>query len=422
MASLKVRSLWRGNIGIMMVTSGLWSFGGQMTWPFWSLYVLHLGGNYFHIGLLSAIGSVVSIIPAIFGGYLADTIGRKRMVYSMSFLLSVTVLIWFAAPSWHWLILATVFEAAAAGLRGPAFNSIIADSTVAETRAESYALTHIVPPLFGIFSPFIIGVYMDRLGIVPAQRNAYLILFVLSMAASLLRFRLLRETLPPEELEHVKASEILGETFSGMRETVKVMPRQLWILTVMGVLFGFGTAIGGLYWVTYATEDVIHLTNAQWGLISTANMLVSTIISLPFARLADQKGRLKLMMPSMLLTPLAIVAFVYSGNFYQVLVVGVTTTILGRMGAAASQALFTDYSLQEHRGRINALWSVIGTVQTFNIGTMSGSALGAAGNLLGGYLYGNITRASPLLVEAGLVAGAACVGLLFLKEPTERAG
>ena len=151
-------------------------------------------------------------------------------------------------------------------------------------------------------------------------------------------------------------------------------------------------------------------------------MLVSTIISLPFARLADQKGRLKLMMPSMLLTPLAIVAFVYSGNFYQVLVVGVTTTILGRMGAAASQALFTDYSLQEHRGRINALWSVIGTVQTFNIGTMSGSALGAAGNLLGGYLYGNITRASPLLVEAGLVAGAACVGLLFLKEPTERAG
>lgn len=25
------RSLWRGNIGVMMLTSGIWTFGGQMT-------------------------------------------------------------------------------------------------------------------------------------------------------------------------------------------------------------------------------------------------------------------------------------------------------------------------------------------------------------------------------------------------------
>ena len=417
----KSRSLWRGNIGVIMVTSGIWTFGGQMTWPFWSLYVIHLGGSYFHIGLLAAIGSVVSIIPAFFGGYLADTIGRKRMVYAMSFILSIDVLIWFAAPSWHWLILATVLEAVAAGLRGPAFNAIIADSTIADSRAESYALTHIVPPLFGIFSPYIIGVYMDRLGVVPAQRNAYLVLFAVSMAASLLRFRLLRETLPAEAREHVKASKILDETFSDMRETVKVMPRQLWVLTLIGVLFGFGIAVGGLYWVTYATEDVIHLTNAQWGLISTSNMLVSTVVSLPFAKLADRKGRLKLVLPSMLLTPLAIVAFVYSRSFPQTFAVGVTTTILGRMGASASQALFTDHSPREHRGRINALWSVVGTMQAFTISGMAGSALGAIGNLLGGFLYGNVSKALPLLLEAGMVASAAVVGVLFLKEPEERA-
>jgi len=421
MASGKARSLLRGNIGIMMLTSGIWTFGGQMTWPFWSLYVLHLGGSYFHIGLLSAVGSVVGIIPALFGGYLADTIGRKRMVYSMSFILSAATLIYLAAPSWHWLIPAVVLEFAAAGLRGPAFNALIADSTVADSRAESYALTHIVPPLFGIFSPYIIGVFMDRLGVVPAQRSAFIVLFVGSLAASLLRFRLLRETLPAEARERIKASKIFGETFSGIRETVRTMPRQLWVLTVMGVLFGFGTAVGGLFWVTYATEDVINLTNAQWGLISTSNMLVSTVVSLPFARLADRKGRLKLVLPSMLLTPIAIVAFVYSRSFLQVLAVGVSTTVLGSMSASASQALFTDHSPREHRGRINSLWSVIGTMQTFTIRGMSGSALGATGNLLGGFLYGNISKASPLLLEAGMVTSAAALGLLFLKEPEERA-
>lgn len=319
--------------------------------------------------MLSAIGSLFGILPALLGGYLADTIGRKRMAYTMSFLLSANALIYFAAPSWHWLLLASALNAIAAGLRGPAFNAIIADSTNAERRAESYALTYIVPPLFGILSPYLIGVYMDRLGVVPAQRGAYLVLFLGSLTASPLRFKFLRETLPSEVRERFRASKVLGGTFSGMRKTVKVMPKQLWVLTVMGTIFGFGAAVGGPFWVTYATEDVIHLSNAQWGLISTSNMLISTFVTLPFAHLADQKGRLKLVLPSMLLTPLVIAAFVYSRSFPQAFAVGVAASILSSMSAAAGQALFTDHSHRNHRGRINALLSVIGTMQTFTLGS-----------------------------------------------------
>jgi len=421
MASEKGRSLWRGNIGVMMLTSGIWTFSGQMTWTFWALYVLHLGGGYFHIGLLSAIGSLFGILPALLGGYLADTIGRKRMVYSMSLILSANALIYFAAPSWHWLIMAIAIDAVTSGLRGPAFNAIIADSTNAESRAESYALTHIVPPLFGILSPYLIGVYMDRLGVVPAQRGAYLILFITSLTASLMRFKFLRETLPTKVRGRVRVSRVLGETFSGMKETAKVMPRQLWVLTVMGILFGFGASVGNPFWVTYATEDVIRLSNAQWGLILTSNMIISTVVSLPFAQLADQKGRLKLVLPSMLLNPLVIVAFIYSRSFLQAFAVGVAATILSSMSASASQALFTDHSTRNHRGRINALLSVIGTMQTFTMGGMAGSLLGACGNLLGGFLYGNLSKASPLLLQAGMAAAAAIVGLLFLKEPKRRA-
>jgi len=404
-----------------MLTAGIWTFGGQLTRPFSSLYILHLGGSYFDIGLLSAIGSVSVMLPALLGGYLADTIGRKRMVYTMSFLLSANSLVYFAAPSWHWLILAAVLDAVATGLRGPAFSALIADSAPADSRAKSYALWFIVPPLFGIFSPYIVGVYMDRLGVLPVQRIAYLVLFAVSMAASLMRVRFLRETLPAEARGRLKVSKVLSGTFSGMRETVRVIPRQLWVLTAMGILFGLGTAVGGAFWVTYATEDVIHLTNAQWGLISTSNMVISTVVSLPFAQLADRKGRVKLVLPSMLLTPLVIVAFLRSRSFPQVFAVGVAATILDSVSGAASQALFTDYSPLEHRGRINALWRVTGTRQTFTLGGRPGSGLAAVGNLVGGFLYGNVSEALPLLVEAGMVAGAAAVGVAFLREPENRA-
>ena len=62
------KSLWRSNLGIMMISSGLWRLGGRMTWPFWALYVLQLGGSAFHIGLIAAVSSVFSLIPAFFGG------------------------------------------------------------------------------------------------------------------------------------------------------------------------------------------------------------------------------------------------------------------------------------------------------------------------------------------------------------------
>jgi len=421
MIAIKKRSFWRGNLGVMMLTSGLWTFGGQMTGPFWSLYVLGLGGTYFDIGLLSAVSSIVVVLPALLGGYLADTLGRKRMVYSLSFLLAANSIIYFAAPSWHWLILCIVIDAVAVGLRGPAFSALIADSTTVGNRAESYALFNIVPPLFGILSPYIIGVFMDQMGVVPAQRNAYLLLFVASTTAAALRFKLLEETLPTVKVERTSASKVLRESFSNIRLTVKVFPRQLWVLTSIGMLVGFGASVGAPFWATYATLDVIHLSNADWGLVTTVGMLVSTLVSLPFAWLADRKGRVKLVLPALLLSPVAILAFVFSRSLLQVFVVYVLVSALDSMGSAASQALFTDYSLREHRGRNNALWSMLGTAQTFSHGAMSGSLLGTAGNLLGGYLYGNVSMIYPLLIMAGSWAASGLVGLLLLREPEERA-
>jgi MFS family permease len=421
MISIRKRSLWRGNLSVMMLTSGLWTFAGQMTGPFWALYVLSLGGTYFDIGLLSAVGSIVVVLPALFGGYLADTLGRKRMVYSLSFILAANSIIYFAAPSWHWLILGLAIDAVAAGLRGPAFNALIADSTTGDNRAESYALFSIVPPLFGILSPYIIGVFMDQMGVLPAQRSAYFILFVASTVASILRLKFLKETLPTSGRGRINASKMLRESFSNIRMTVKVFPRQLWVLTVMGMLVGFGASVGAPFWATYATLDVIHLSNADWGLVTTVGMLVGTLVSLPFAWFADRRGRVRLVLPALLLSPMAIMAFVFSRSILQVFVVYVIVSALDSMGTAASQALFTDYSLREHRGRNNALWSMLGTVQTFSHVTMSGSLLGTAGNLIGGYMYGNISMIYPLLIMAGSWSASGLVGLAFLREPGERA-
>lgn len=402
----------------MMLSSGLWRIGGRMTWPFWALYVLQLGGDYFHIGLIAAVSSVFSLIPAFFGGYLADAIGRKKMIYSMSALLAFNTVTYLLAPSWEWLLLGKSMDAIFGALRQPAFTALLGDSTRAERRSMSYGMWQAIPPIFGLASPYIIGILMDRYGVLRAQRWAYSILLISSSLAAFLRYRYLTETLPPENRVLVDYKKVIGETLNDFRETIKGISKYMWALIFMGVLYQLGASIGGIYMVTYATEDVIHLSSSQWGLINTASVLVGMIVSIPFAAGADRFGRVKTALLSLFMTPLAIIGFIYSGDFLQTFASYIALTILGNMGSVASQALFIDFSERDHRGRITALTSVVGATQNFNFQIAGANNVASAvGNVIGGVIYENISYKLPFFVMAGIVGTAAVIGGIYVKEP-----
>jgi len=406
----------RGNLGVMILSSGIWSLAGQLVWPFQSIYILHLGGTYFHIGLVTSIGAISGLIPTLYGGYLADTIGRRKIISSMSFLLSFNALIFAFARDWRWLMVGSILNSLAAGLRQPSFSAIIDDSTDEKNRAQSYAIWSILPPLFGLASPYIMGVYMERNGVNEMLRIGYLVLFVSSFVASAIRYFYLKETLVDTSTTGLGFVEITKEMFTSMTNTIITLSKPLWILGIMGLFFGLGAAIGGPFWITYATEDVIGLSLSQWGLITAANTITGTIIGLPLARIADRKGRLMLLFPSIIFTPLAILGFIYSKNFTQTFIVSLFITTLGSMGMSSGQALFTDQTRQEQRGRINSLWSVAGTMQAFRVGVSPGSLLGASGNLLGGYLYQGVSKTLPLYIQSGLVGLTALTAILFLRK------
>jgi MFS family permease len=415
MSEKRLLGILKGNMGVMIFTAGIWTLAGQLVWPFQSIYILHLGGTYFHIGLVTSIGAISGLIPTLYGGYFADTVGRRRMISSMSFILAFNSLIFAFAQDWRWLVVGSISNSIANGLRQPSFASLIDDSTDTENRAQSYALWAILPPLFGMLSPYLMGVYMESKGVTEMIRLGYLFLFTTSFTASLLRHIYLKETLIDTSIPSRNLFEITTEMLTSIKETIFSLSKPLWILGIMGLFFGLGAAIGSPFWITYATEDVIGLTLSEWGIITTANTLVGTIIGLPLARIADRKGRLFLLYPSIVFTPLAIVAFVNSTGFNQTFIVSIIITILGSMGMSSGQALFTDHTRPENRGRINSLWSVAGTMQAFRVGVSPGSLLGATGNLLGGYIYQNINNALPLYIQSGLITLTAIIAVIFLR-------
>jgi MFS family permease len=411
-----LRDIVRGNLGIMTLSAGIWTFAGQLTNPFRSLYILRLGGTPFQIGLIASIAALTRVIPTLIGGQLADTYGRKKIIIITCFMMSLNALVYAFAQDIRWLILAAIISALAHGLREPAFASLIADSTERRTRAQSYALWSIIPPLFGVASPYIMGTLMDKYDFIPMARIGFLLLFAAASIASIIRYYYIEETLPVTGPVKIGVKELTVDTLTGIRETLGTLPRTMKILGIMGALFGLGAAIGQPFWVIYATEDVINLSLSQWGLISAVKTITATLVGFPLARISDKRGRRFLLIPSIIITPLAIVGFINSRTFIQTLLVTVLITVLGSMGMSSGQALFADLTEPHQRGRITAFWSITGTMRSFNLGASPGSLIGASGNLLGGYIYENHNKSTPLYLQSLMVALAAITGLLYLKE------
>lgn len=161
----KIKSALHGNLGVMIVSSALWSISGNMTTPFYALYVLALGGDYAMVGKILGVAAIVKVIPILLGGYLTDKVGRKQILYTMTYLLACVALIRAFAPDYRFLIIASVLEALFMGLRQPSMSSLLSDSTTPDNRSLSFALWRVGPTLAGVLSPSIFGIIMDRYGV-----------------------------------------------------------------------------------------------------------------------------------------------------------------------------------------------------------------------------------------------------------------
>ena len=412
----KPKSVWRSNLGILTITSGIWTVGSNMTNPFWGLYVLYLGGSPFHIGLISAVSAILSLLPALIGGHLADIYSRKKLVYGFQLGMALNMVIYIFAPSWEWLLLARSIDSMVSGLRDPAFNALLADSTKAERRTMDYALWNSVQPLFGLVSPYLIGVLMDRYGILPAQRLAYVAAMVLATTTALMRYRYLEDSVRVGGSPRLSLGAVLRGTWRDMVETIRTLSRRVWVLIMIGCLYQFAVSMASIFAVTYAVNDVIHVSSSDWGLVTTVSTIIIVASSVPFAILANRHGKRNLILVSLVATPFAVLGFVYSTGLTQVMLFFSALTLLGNIGGIASQTLFTDYFPIERRGRINALMWVIGSTQNFSFLMMGGGIIGSIGNVVGGVLYDKVSYSSPFIAMALVIAVTALLSLVYLRE------
>ncbi|MFW6109358.1 MAG: MFS transporter, partial [archaeon] len=161
-------------------------------------------------------------------------------------------------------------------------------------------------------------------------------------------------------------------------------------------------------------EENLAMTATQWGVITTAASIVSTILTVPSGLLSDRIGRKPVIIVSRVLQPLMMLGFPLSTGFWGILLSRITGsigegfggTVMGIMGGPAWQALVADIIPSDRRGRIMGL-----------MGTLIG-LLSLPGTWLGGYLYDYVNPMTPFYTSFTLGVAATAIFIIFVKEPT----
>ena len=169
------------------------------------------------------------------------------------------------------------------------------------------------------------------------------------------------------------------------------------------------------YMYIYA-EEVLGVTATQWGLITTAASVVSTLLTVPSGLLSDRIGRKPCIVVSRVLQPVMVLGFPLSSGFWMIFgsrIVGAVGegfggTVMGIMGGPAWQALVADIIPADRRGRVMGL-----------MGTLVG-LLSLPASWVGGYLYDNVSPQAPFYASFVLGVTATIIFILLVSEPEKR--
>lgn len=399
------------NIMAVTLTQSLYMFAIFLWEPFWSLYIIELGGSKAIIGALSTLKVFSVILFQLPGGVLTDRFGRKHVIVLGSIFGFLSPLIYLRATSWLMLVPGIIASSAWA-IATPAVNALIAESLPPENRGTGFGVFTMFYYLFIVAAYPFGGFVVDLLGVVPGIHRGLLFTIVAMFPIVLIRLIFISETLKPHTRSEQDPEP--GTRFSPSQ--LKRVPIQVWKLIAVAVLSSFAFQIFWSFVVVYCVE-VLGLSKMQWSIASIIGNLVAAAFMMPSGFLTDRFDRKRCIILSQTLVPLASIGYTLSSGFLGVVLSrvvggvgeGLGGNVMGSTGGPVWQALLTDVAPTELRG------SIIGLTATFT------GFLCTPAPWVGGLLYEHVSPQSPFYISFALGMAGCAIFALFVREPEERA-
>jgi MFS family permease len=399
-------SFIRSNFLVLVLSWLIMDLASEMPATYYGLYIKAIGGSAAVIGVIGFVSMIVQALVQFPGGYMADKYGRRWLVSTMTFGIALSYAFYALAPSWQWIMVGGVVQSLCFVYR-PALSAIIMDSLPPERRGMGFSIINLINSVSTTPSPLIAGWLFSRFGLVPSVRMGYTFALMAFLLAGVIRLRL-RETV--EDPKKIELGELFRSYPSSVVESIGVwrrVPGSAFVLFVGQFIMSFSIAIFQPIMVLYVVED-LGISEMGWSIILTALFVSMILLSIPAGKLIDRIGRKPPMLAAYAIWAFAIPLFVY-GDFNRLLLAMILIGLIQVLLMSSSSALIADLVPREHRGKVS------GSIGFFSLIAMS------AGQLLGGFIYDNVSHSMPWWLQLAFVVPSFLLVLLFVKEPKKDA-
>lgn len=350
--------------------------------PIITPYSIELGASHLLTGSIVAVYSLTNMVGNIFGGHWIDRYGRKKMLYTGMFVVSIILIFYPLAQSGVQLFFIRFFHGLAGGVLIPAAFAYVGDQSKKESRGKTMALTGACIGTAAIVGPALGGAMAARSKV----EYVFILVAILFVISAILILKYVEESFISTDRGKFSLSD-----FTPLLKHPLVLQASL-------AAFALMISNGTLAFAFPLKVEEMGLTSEVTGILFSTYGIVALIVFLtPLNRIFDHFSALTLVVIGISLIGLVHIML----NFISIFWIAILLMVIYGVGFAlvfpSMNRIVTEASSKVDRGKAYGVFYAF-----FSFGVVAGSFVsGATSDLFGlPFLLSAITM---LLVAAILI-------------------
>ena len=276
-----------------------------------------LGASPLDIGLLGTVNAISGISFLLIGGWAGDRYNRKNVFLLGTAITTLNPLMYAFAPSWEYLFLVNITQPIGDALAGPAGFSIRISSVKIGSLTRATASLYTIHALTNMVVPPIGAALVTLMGGLEYLRTIYIVEACINLFAWLYTARKLDVEQDKERIpRNGHRTFSVNEFFSDLREVYLTSRKEgTWLFLLLAATSPWVFNVDGNFQTVFV--DRICLSPLiVIGFLPSVSALVSALLYMPIANLAEKRGRMNAVIMIRPLQYAGYILFILAGTFF----------------------------------------------------------------------------------------------------------